>query len=46
MTQDELTRVILQAQLDMPKSFITGTSNWAAFIAKRVKEAAQKVEEK
>lgn len=35
----KLTNVIVEAQLDKPRNMITGTSNWACYIAGRIQLA-------
>lgn len=35
----KLTKVILNAQLDKPRNMITGTSNWACYVAGKIQEA-------
>jgi len=40
MTREDLTRAILDAQVTKPAGIITGTSNWAAWIADQVIQAS------
>lgn len=35
----KLTKVILNAQLDKPRGMLTGTSNWACYVAGKIQEA-------
>lgn len=38
LTERELAKLILEAQLNKPNSIITGSSNWAAYIAQAIKD--------
>jgi len=38
MTQEQLMRRILEAQLNKPSTILTGTSNWAAYMAREIEK--------
>jgi len=41
MTRDALMRAIFEAQLNKPAALLTGTINWAAYIADEVLKPAE-----
>ncbi len=43
MTRHELVKTILNAQLTKPRGMLTGTSDWAAWVANEVIKADQQL---
>lgn len=41
MTRDALMRAIFEAQLNKPATLVTGTTNWATYIADEVLKPAE-----
>lgn len=41
MTRHELVKTILNAQLTKPRGMLTGTSDWAAWVANEIVKADQ-----
>lgn len=41
MTRDALMRAIFEAQLNKPAALLTGTTNWAAYIADEILKPAE-----